>query len=104
MESVKKAYKLVRKMKNGNITSLFINKSEPLDVGIWLQAKNYPTKGYKIRPYWHCTEKPHVPHLTEKNREWWVVEIKDYQEFKRPKYQGSRWFLAKYIKLIERIE
>lgn len=62
------AYKLFRQLKSGDITSLFINKTERLEKNKWLQAKPYPTDGYKFRPYWHCTEKPQAPHLSLKGR------------------------------------
>lgn len=94
------AYKLFRQLKSGEITSLFINKTERLEKGVWLNAKSYPTKGYKVRPYWHCTEKPIAPHLSERNRVWLKVEIDDYEEFSRPEHQGGKWFLAKKIRIL----
>jgi hypothetical protein len=51
----KVAWKLFRKLKSGEITSLFINKKEPLKLDEWLEAKPYPTKGFSFRPYWHCS-------------------------------------------------
>lgn len=45
------SYKLFRVLKSGEITSLFINKKERLQKGIWLEAKSYPTDGYKLRPF-----------------------------------------------------
>lgn len=93
-------YKLFRELKNGDITSLFINKKERLVKGVWLEAKEYPTDGYKFRPYWHCTEKPEAPHLSEKNRVWLKVEISDYEVFDRPEHQGGKWYLAKNMKIL----
>lgn len=95
------AWKLFRKLKTGQITSLFINKSERLKYNEWLIAKSYPTDGYKLRPYWHCTEKPFAPHLTERNRVWLMVEMEDFTEFNRPEHQGGKWFLANKIKILE---
>jgi len=95
------AYKLFRQLKSGEITSLFINKNERLRVGKWIEAKCYETKGFKKRPFWHCTEKPSAPHLTEKNRVWKRVEIDEYFELKRPNNQGGKWYLAKFLKIIE---
>jgi len=95
------SYKLFRKLKSGAITSLFINKSRHLEKGVWLEAECFPTKGFKIRPFWHCTEKPYAPHLTEKGRVWLKVEMEDFEEFMRPEAQGGRWFLAKRIKILE---
>ena len=94
-----KAYKLFRVLKDGSITSLFINKSIKLERGVWLEAESHPTKGYKERPFWHCTSEPNAPHLSEKNRIWCEVEMEDYTEFKRPEVQGGLWFLAQRIKI-----
>ncbi len=94
------AYKLFRQLKSGEITSLFINKKERLKRGEWLDAKSYPTDGFKHRPFWHCTEKPIAPHLSEKNRIWVQVEMDDFTEFDRPEHQGGKWFLAKKIRIL----
>lgn len=97
------AYKLFRELKEGDVTSLFINKKERLPFKKWIKAKSYPTKGYAFRPYWHCTENPEAPHLSSRNRVWIKVEIKDYEIMNRPKSQGGKWFLAKNIRLLEKI-
>lgn len=98
------AYKLFRVRKDGSIGSLFINKKHKLPLNTWLECENHPTKGYKERPYWHCTSKPEAPHLSMKNRVWYEVEILDYIEMKRPKKQGGLWYLAKNIKIIKKVE
>jgi hypothetical protein len=95
-----KAYKLFRELKNGELTSLFINKTERLELNKWMVAESYPTKGFKLRPYWHCTSKPEAPHLSNKNRVWMEVVMDGYTEFKRPEIQGGVWFLADNIKII----
>lgn len=95
------AYKLCRRLKNGNIRSLFINKKIDLPFNIWLNAECHPTKGFKERPFWHCTSKPEAPHLSEKNRVWVKIEMENFEEFQRPESQGGLWYLAKRIKLIE---
>ena len=95
------AYKLCRKLKNGEITSLFINKKKRLIFNEWLEAECYPTKGFAVRPFWHCTSEPIAPHLSEKNRVWIMVHMDDYVEYQRPESQGGKWFLAKRIKLID---
>lgn len=95
------SYKLFRQLKSGEITSLFINKTERLQKGVWLEAREFPTKGFKFRPFWHCTEKPEAPHLSEKGRVWLKVEMRDFEVFERPEHQGGRWFLAKQIKIVE---
>ena len=94
------AYKLFRQLKSNEISSLFINKTERLKYDEWLIAKSYPTKGFKERPFWHCTENPIAPHLSEKDRIWLKVKIEDYEIFNRPQHQGGKWFLAKKIKIL----
>lgn len=89
-----KAYKLFRQLKNGDITSLFINKKRRLPFNVWMDAEDHSTKGFKKRPYWHCMKNMSAPHLTMKNRVWCEVEIKNYIELKRPENQGGIWFLA----------
>ncbi len=97
------AYKLFRVLKDGNITPLFIDKTNRLPIGEWLKAESHPTKGYKYRPFWHCTNQPVAPHLTEKGRVWYMVEIEEFEEQKRPEHQGGLWFLANRMKIIERV-
>lgn len=98
-----KAYKLCRKKKDGTITPLFINKKEPLRFGEWLEAESHPTKGFKVRPYWHCTSKPIAPHLSKEGRVWIELEIRDFVVMKRPEHQGGIWYLANRIKLIKEL-
>lgn len=95
-------YKLLRVRKDNSLGSLFINRKARIPVNKWLCAKSYPTKGYVLRPGWHCTEQPIAPHLNKTGRAWYKVEIKDYIEIKRPQSQGSKWYLAQYIKLLEK--
>jgi len=97
------AYKLFRKLKDGNITSLYINKKRRLPIYEWMIAESYPTKKFAVRPYWHCTKTPNAPHIKMKNRVWYEVEINDYIEFKRPKSQGGVWYLANEIKILKPI-
>ena len=94
-----KAYKLFRLKSNGEITSLFINKSEPITFNQWLEAKLYPTEGFAVRHGWHCVPTPNAPHLTRKGRVWAEVEIKDVQELQKPVAQGGLWYLAKQMKV-----
>ena len=97
------AYKLFRRLKSGDITSLFINKKERLQLNKWMQAKSYPTKGFAVRPHWHCTAIPEAPHLSMKNRQWYKVEMQDFSEFQRPQNQGGKWYLANQIRIIEAV-
>lgn len=82
---------------------LFINKKFRLPIGEWLPAESHPTKGYKYRPFWHCTNQPVAPHLTEKGRAWYMVEIEEFEEQKRPENQGGLWFLANRMKIIAKV-
>jgi len=95
------SYKLFRKLKDGNITSLFINKKKRLPLNEWIEAECFPTKGFAVRPYWHCTSQPIAPHLSLKNRVWVKVEMEDYIEYQRPDCQGGMWYLAKRIKILD---
>jgi hypothetical protein len=95
------AYKLCRQLKSGEITSLFINKKNRLPFNQWLEAECHPTKGFKERPFWHCTHFPVAPHLSMKGRVWVKLEMEDFEIFERPASQGGQWFLAKKIKLID---
>lgn len=102
----KTAYKLFRVLKSGEINSLFINKSEKLKYNEWMEAKQYSTKGFAFRPGWHCTAKPHVPHLKIKlangeERVWRKVIMLDYRKEQRPENQGGIWYLANKIKILD---
>lgn len=97
-----KAYKLFRVMKDGSIAPLFINKRARVPIGQWVPAeKGYRTKGYVYRPFWHCTMTPTAPHLTEKGRAWFEIEIKDFTLHNKPEHQGGTWYLADNIKVIK---
>lgn len=95
------AYKLFRVRRDGTIGSLFINKQAKLPIGQWLQAEDHPTPGYKHRPGWHCLAAPKAPHLTEKNRRWCKVEIKNVRSEQRPESQGGLWYLAKKMRILQ---
>lgn len=94
-----KAYKLVRQMKDGSLSPLFINKTSRLPIGEWMQAEDHPTKGFAHRPGWHCCFKPIAPHLSEKDRVWVEVEVLDYAVYNRPESQGGSWVLAQRMKV-----
>ena len=98
-----KAYKLFRVLKSGEITPLFINKKKRLPLNEWMDAECHPTKGFKVRPYWHCTSEPVAPHLSENGRAWYEIEMEDFEEFQRPANQGGMWYLANKIRIIKEI-
>jgi hypothetical protein len=101
--SVRIAYKLIRERNDGTLAPLFINRTITVPLNKWLQAECIPTKGYAVRQGWHTTSEPKAPHLSEKGRVWVKVEIKDYEEFKRPKSQGGLWFIAQRMKVLGKI-
>ena len=95
-----KGWKLFRKMKSGSIRSLFIHNKVDLPSGEWLQAECHPTKGFALRPGWHCCLKPEAPHLKIEGRVWREVEIEGITEFNRPECQGGTWLLADQMKIL----
>ena len=72
------AFKLFKQRKDGSIGPLFIGQKQRIPLGQWLQAQDIPTKGYAHRPGWHAGRGPNAPHLSERGRVWYKVEIKDY--------------------------
>jgi len=98
-----KAYKLVRKLKDGSLAPLFINKKIRTPIGEWLNAEYHPTKGYKPRKGWHCTLTPNAPHLSMKDRVWVEVEVEDFEYHKRPESQGGMWVLAQRMNVIKEL-
>ena len=95
------AHKLVRLMKDGSLSSLFIGKKKRLPIGEWLESRCIPTNGFAIREGWHCTKRPIAPHLSKRGRVWVRVEIKDYTELHRPLSQGGIWYLAHRMKILD---
>lgn len=97
------AYKLIRKLKDGSLSPLFINKKSRIPIGVWLDAEEHPTKGFAFRKGWHCTPKPIAPHLSTKGRIWVEVEIEDTELYNRPESQGGTWVLAQRMKVIREL-
>jgi hypothetical protein len=98
------AYKLVRKMKDGSLSPLFIHKKSRLPLGVWLKAESHPTKGFAVRKGWHCTLKPEAPHLSERDRVWVIVEVADVELYDRPESQGGTWVLAQGMVVVGELE
>ena len=97
------AYKLFRKLKDGKIAPLFINKRKRVPFDIWLDAEEHPTKGFAVRKGWHCTLQPIAPHLSTRNRVWVEVEISDFEYYNRPESQGGTWVLAQRMKALREL-
>lgn len=98
-----RAYKLVRKMKDGSLAPLFINRVSRFPIGEWIESECVPTNGFAVRQGFHCTLEPNAPHLSEKDRVWVEVEVDDYEFFKRPAAQGGKWVLAQKMKVLNEI-
>lgn len=102
-------YKLFRQTKEGKLYPLFINRKEETVFDKWLQAKCYPTKGFAVRPGWHCCFKPYAPHLkTElksgEKRVWVECLAKGCVPYERPESQGGAWVLAQELKVLRIID
>lgn len=94
-----KAYKLMRIKKDGLLYPLFIDKTTPTPIGVWLDAECHPTKGFAVRQGWHCCFTKHAPHLKSQlasgeQRVWVECEVEDYATYARPESQGGSWILA----------
>jgi hypothetical protein len=98
------AYKLIRKMKDGSLSPLFINKRMRIPINVWLKAESHPTNGYAFRKGWHCTLKPIAPHLSTKNRVWIEVEVEGCELYNRPESQGGTWVLAQQMRVIRELK
>jgi hypothetical protein len=99
-----KAYKLVRKMNDGQLSPLFINQKSRLPMGEWMDAEFHPRKGFAERQGWHCTLEKNAPHLSERGRVWVEVEVDDYELYDRPESQGGTWVLAQRMKIIRELQ
>jgi hypothetical protein len=94
------AYKLFTLRKDGSLGPLFINRRQRLQVGETYEAENHPTKGYVVRPGWHCCHSQYAPHLSEKGRVWCKVSISDWRKHVRPESQGGIWYTANRLKIL----
>ena len=94
------AYKLLRRRKDLSLGPLFINRTQVIPIGCWLEAELHPTKGYQVRKGWHVMQEPKAPHLSMTGRVWCTVQIEDFAEYRRPLSQGGMWWLAQRMKVI----
>jgi hypothetical protein len=94
------AWKLFTNRSNGTLGPLFINRTQVIPIGVWLDAEDHPTPGYAHRPGWHVSAAPHAPHLSRKRRVWKAVEIEDYEQLDRPQVQGGTWFIAQRMRVL----
>ena len=102
-----KAYKLLRKRRDGSLGPLFCHRSLRVPFDVWLPAEDRCAAGLARRPGWHCTLKPEAPHLSMETkrdkRVWLEVEVEDFKEVERPPSQGGTWILANRIKFIREL-
>ena len=96
-------YKLLRELKNGEISSLFINKKQRIKMGEWMMSMCYPTKGFAVRPGFHVLQRPLAPHLGMEGRAWYKVEIDDVTLMERPEAQGGIWMLCGRMKVLSKL-
>ena len=101
-----KAYKLVRLLKSGEMTPLFINKGLRFEVGKTYKAEFHSTKGFAPRQGLHLCLKPIAPHLSMhlksgEKRIWIECEVEDYELYDRSESQGGVWVLAQQMKIIK---
>ena len=98
------AYKLLRTKKDELLYPLFIDKTTPTPIGIWMEAECHPTKGFAIRQGWHCCFEMNAPHLKQElangeKRIWVECEVEDFTTYDRPESQGGAWILAQRMKI-----
>jgi hypothetical protein len=96
-------YKLFRVRKDGSIGSLFINRRKRLEIGKQYKSENHPTVGFAPRPGWHICARPMAPHLSMRDRRWFVVQFGDggwVRQYERPAIQGGLWYTAQYMTVL----
>lgn len=94
-------YKLFRKRANGTLGPLFINRTQVVPLGQWIDAESHKTKGYAYRPGWHATLRPVAPHLRQGgDRVWAMVSLEGCRTYNRPESQGGEWVLAARMKVL----
>lgn len=96
---VTRAYKLLRKRKNGTLGSLFVDRRTVLVTGQWYEAVNHQPRSLKERPGWHCLLRPCAPHLSSRDRVWCEVMVRDVAVLSRPASQGGAWLLAREMRI-----
>ncbi len=99
------AYKLFHVRQDGSLGPLFINRKLRIELGKCYSAEAIPTKGYAFRPGWHVCAKPCAPHLSKKNRRWYVVDVQgNIQKHVRPESQGGVWYTADIMTVCRELE
>jgi hypothetical protein len=93
-------YKLSRVRRDGSIGPLFINRARRIEVGVDYPAECHPTQGYAERHGWHGCAQPVAPHLSERGRKWFRVELTGVQTYPRPESQGGAWFISDSMRAI----
>ena len=97
------AFKLFRIRKEGSIGSLFVEPTARHPIGTWIPAKAHSHKKLKFRKGWHALIHPNAPHLSKKNRAWYIVMVDNYEVIDRPKNHGGKWVIAQKLNIIGRL-
>ena len=85
---IKKGYKLFEQAPDGKLYALFIDKNTIMPKDEWLQAGNYPTKGFAVRPGYHIGEIPSAP---------WLMSSNGTYKSQRRKHWRRVWAEVEYI-------
>lgn len=80
-------YKLFEMDTNNNLYPLFIDKKTAYPIGEWIQAENYPTKGYAKRPGLHVGQICSAP---------WLMSADGTYKSQRSKYWKRVWCEVEY--------
>lgn len=113
MDTVK-AYKLFRVRRDGSLGPVIINRGARIPVGEWLECEDHSGKaksyGVAVRVGFHACAEPVAPHLTKPskkadadNRTWYAVELEGAVEMHRGVDGGSDWFVARRMRVVERV-
>ena len=101
-----RAYKLLRLRKDGTLGPLFVGRGLVIEPGReYVASSTLPHPGLAHRPGFHCCAEPKAPHIkrllkTGERRVWCEVEIKHYQEHRRPQCQGGVWYTAANMRVL----
>lgn len=94
------AYKLLRVRKDGSLGSLYFDRRTPLELGVWLLARQHFRRGFTPRVGWHALLRPWAPHLSAKGRRWYRVELENVETLERPTAQGGTWLIGQAMFIV----
>lgn len=88
-------YKLFEMDTHNNLYPLFIDKRTAYPIGEWIQAENYPTKGYAKRPGLHVGQICSAP---------WLMSADGTYKSQRSKYWKRVWCEVEYNATVDYTE